>query len=197
MKTGIIVSVVVMVAVAIAAVAITFRDDRDPGPLQPTDNSATVTGIAVDADHPVSIGITVPVPSGSAGLVLDHVSLASPSNGIVLEGMRVSTGRGNSFVCVGAARVFPPEGCRLSEVPGWSLTQEAEAHRGFQIVLGLSIDRNGTAWFPGVVIDYHDSGTSYRATLRQGGQLCAPKNDYLTTGCPNRADVIAAQQTLA
>jgi hypothetical protein len=195
MSKRLFVSGVAAAVVVGAALLLSIHRAPSAGPLA-AGSDTTITGIALDENQVASVGVFVPVPAGSEGVVLDRVQLVDPTSGIHLVDARVSTGRGQSFVCVGSALRFPPPDCRLFPVEGWRVSAQAMAAGGFQLVLGLKTTQTGAAWYPGVALEYHDTNGSYKEILRQGGELCAPRDRYLASGCPDRDKVAAAQSRL-
>jgi hypothetical protein len=190
-------------AVAVLSVALLFTrggpSQLAAGPLRgQTDvDSITITGIALQEGSKASIGVYVPIESATPqGLVMDDVDLVGADPGLRLDEALISTGRGDSFVCVGASRRFPPSACRIWGLRDWTLSREALDHGFFQVVLGLSVDDPGVYGFAGVAVRYHDDTSKYRAIYIQGGQLCAPRRAY-GTGCPDTEEVRARQQELA
>jgi hypothetical protein len=165
--------------------------------LGPSGSSSAITGITLNVQGVASLGVFVPAGPESRGHILDSFDLIGLEGPIRLLGVRASTGRGASFSCVGSARRFPPRGCRLFPLQGWRVSAEAIDHGGFQIVIGLSIEAAGTGHYLGVGLTYHDAdGRVFRAVFAQGGILCAPKDEFFTTGCPNLDEVARSQQAL-
>jgi hypothetical protein len=156
-----------------------------PGPLQGTEpwGTITLTGVPARVDQPISIGVTV-------------VSHDMPAE-LRVVGALASTGRGESFVCVGSSRSFPPAGCRGDPLEGWRISGEAVEHGGFQIVLGLAASRPGTYGYPGVLLTYTDTtGERFTDVFLQGGQVCAPMKDG-QAGCPRSGEIRRDQREVA
>ncbi len=110
-----------------------------------------------------------------ADLQIAEVRLIGAPPELRMVGALASTGRGESFICVGSSRSFPPEGCRVEPLEGWTVSAEAIEHGGFQIVLGLAVSQRGTYGYPGVLLTYADAnGERFTEVFLQGGQVCAP-----------------------
>jgi hypothetical protein len=191
------------VTVVVLSTAILFlrggRSHLAAGPLRGQTNvdGITITGIPLQQGSKASIGVYVPIEASTQqGLVIDSVDLVGADRGLRLDGALVSTGRGDSFVCVGASRRFPPNACRTWPLRNWALSREAFDHGFFQVVLGLSVTDPGVYGFAGVAVRYHDEESNYRAIYIQGGQLCAPRRVH-GTGCPDTKEVRSRQRSLA
>jgi hypothetical protein len=185
-----------LVGALLASTVVACSAGPTGGVLEPSATSTTLSGIPADVGRVVVVGIFVSAPPGSAGLTLDGARLVEPTGPIRLVGSMASTGRGESTACIGTGRTFPPRGCRLFALRGWTIPEEV-VPTGFQIVLGLSVAREGTGSFPAVALTYHDDqGHRFVATLVQGAQVCAPMDAYLDAGCPGADDVQRRQSAL-
>jgi hypothetical protein len=170
-----------------------------PGPLQGAEpwGSITLTGVPAGVDRSVSIGIEVVSDGMPKDLQIEDVRLIAAPTGLRMDGALASTGRGESFICVGSSRSFPPRGCRVEPLEGWMVSGEAIEHHGFQIVLGLSVSERGPLGYPGVLLTYTDpSGERFTDVFLQGGQVCAPMKEG-RIGCPRSGEVRREQRRIA
>ena len=160
---------------ALVAVAVLARrgDVSPAGPLHDIRNieSRTMTSVDVGPYEPVSIGIYVPLDTGAGDVRLTGVELLGVLGNPKTVGALASWGRGDSFVCVGAGRGFPPDGCHASPVEDWTVTDEAKTHGVFQVVVGVETGREPSG-FAGLAINYQDAGKEAFAIVLQGGFLC-------------------------
>jgi hypothetical protein len=158
----------------------------------------TLTGMPVRLNQTVSIGVDVAFADPPTGeLVMNGVYLIDPPAELVLDDAVASTGRSVSHTCVGSDDQFPPPKCETAPLEGWSISDEAIAHGGFQIVLGLSISEEGVFGYPGVVLSYRNSsGDEFADVLLQGGQLCTPAHDD-QIGCPRSGEIRTSQRVIA
>jgi hypothetical protein len=157
-----------------------------------------LTGVPTGVDRPVSIGVEV-VGSDSmpADLQITEVRLINAPPELRVVGALASTGRGESFTCVGSSRSFPPAGCRVDPLEGWTVSAEAIEHGGFQIVLGLAVSQRGTYGYPGVLLTYTDAqGERFTDVFLQGGQVCAPMKEG-KIGCPRSGEIRREQRRIA
>jgi len=168
------------------------------GPLgQRETDGWTVTGVTLKPGRVASLG---PIVSFEGSLdepvILDSVELIEASPQLMVRGAVASTGKGESFVCVGSGREFSPPGCRVLPVEGWEVSSEAVQHGGFQIVLGISASDEGAFSFPAVALTYHQGDQHYRAVYLQGGQISGPP-DQFDGGCPDDETIFDAQRRIA
>jgi len=195
----------VLALITIISISCTQGDDPEtapayhPGPLQGTEpwGTITLTGVPARVDQPISIGVEVVSHDMPADLRIEGIRLIGAPDELRVVGALASTGRGESFVCVGSSRSFPPAGCRVDPLEGWRISGEAVEHGGFQIVLGLAASRPGTYGYPGVLLTYTDTtGERFTDVFLQGGQVCAPMKDG-QLGCPRSGEIRRDQREVA
>jgi len=156
-----------------------------------------LTGVPTRIDRPVSIGVEVAGSDSMEDLQIAEVRLINAPPQLRVVGALASTGRGESFICVGSSRSFPPEGCRLEPLEGWTVSGEAIEHGGFQIVLGLAVSQRGTYGYPGALLTYMDAnGERFTDVFLQGGQVCAPVQEG-GIGCPRSWEIRREQRRIA
>jgi hypothetical protein len=180
-KTSLIAVLCVSLAfIAVGAALIVGRSDASGrtmgGPLACQGCGGGTGAMPVSVGERVSFGLVYLRNHGSAPAVLERVRVLNATPGLVVLGaLAVELSEGGS---VGVSREFPPRDPRgrVHRLRGYTINRTHGKEETSQVIVGLTVARNGEFSFHHIAVDYRVGKQRYRAIFHESLGLCAPRN---------------------